>query len=123
MACIRTRTLACASPYHSGGPAVCRPLLEVSLRHGNTRRVGRHGLRRLDVPQAGSIQTEHLGLDLVGELRVAVALDKLIRNTELAEGLDLPLRVPPQYGVRPPQHRVRPQVTQQRPENMRTLER
>src|SRR5581483_11228453 len=80
-----------------------------ALRH---RRPGDLGLRLhrlllVDVPDAPGILTEHLATDLRRDFRIAVALDQLVGNLELTEGLDLPLRVAPQQRVGSPQHIVR----------------
>src|SRR5207245_346876 len=83
----------------------------IRLDGDDPRPVGGDGADRgLEVPDAGGVQAEDLRLDLVGELRVAVALDELVRDPELAEGVDLPLRVAPQGRVRPTHAVARPEA-------------
>src|SRR5438445_6848052 len=78
---------------------------------------------RLEVPEPGRVESEDLGLHLIGELRIAVPVDELVRDPELAEGVDLPLRVAPQRRVGPPHDVVRPEVAEQRAEHVGALER
>src|SRR6266404_4950672 len=56
----------------------------------------------VDVPDARCILAEDLAADFVGDLRIAMTLDQLIGNLELAERLDLPLRIAPQQRVGAP---------------------
>src|SRR5262249_58965068 len=69
-----------------------RLLLERCLRGG------------LQVPDARRVQPEDLRLQLVGEFRIAVALDELVGDLELPERVDLPLRVAPQERIGAPHH-------------------
>src|SRR5262245_60661436 len=80
-------------------------------------------LRGLEIPDACRVQAKNLRLDFGGELRIAVPFDELVWDLELAEGLDLPLWVPPQGGVGPPHDVIRTEIAKQRAEHVGALER
>src|ERR1700746_1671174 len=77
----------------------------------------------LEVPDARRVLTEYLGLDLGRQLWIAVAFDQLVRDLELSEGVDLPLRIAPKTGIGSPHHVIRAEIAEQRPEHVRTLHR
>src|SRR5262244_1694941 len=74
--------------------------------------------RALEIPDPRRVETEDLRLDLVGERGIAVTLDQLIRDPELPEGVDLPLRVAPQARIRPPHDVIGTEVAQERAEHV-----
>src|SRR5262252_6136177 len=80
-------------------------------------------LRDLEIPDARRVPAEYLRLDLRGQLRIAVPFDELVGDLELPEGLDLPLRVPPQARVGPPHHVVLAKTAEQRAKYVGALER
>src|SRR5215471_9685261 len=87
-------------------------------------RAPRRRLRALGglyIPDPRRVLAKHLRLDLGRQLRIAVAFDQLVRDLELAEGVDLPLRVAPQARIGPPHDVVRAEFAQQRPEHVRCL--
>src|SRR5258708_20151934 len=77
----------------------------------------------VDVPDARCILAEDLAADFVGDLRIAMTLDQLIGDLELAERLDLPLRIAPQQRVGAPQHVIRTEIAQQGADHVRALQR
>src|SRR5215831_692989 len=78
---------------------------------------------RFEVPDARSVLAEDLRFNLGRQIRIAIAFDQLIRDLELAEGVDLPLRVTPEAGVGPPHDVVRTEIAKQGPEHVRALHR
>src|SRR5690348_3630805 len=97
----------------------------ITSSHGD----GAPGLHRrrggggLEIPDPCCVETEHLRLELIGERWIPMPLDELIGNAELAERIDLPLRIAPQRGVRAPHDVVGAEIAQQRAEHVRALER
>src|SRR6266403_2247985 len=88
----------------AGAGATSRRLPTTSDRDRPPRLHRRGAGRGLEVPDAGRVETEYLGLELIGEGRIAMPLDQLIGNPELPEGVDLPLRITPQGRVGAPHH-------------------
>src|SRR5207247_5988456 len=109
-------------PTTAAGPNSA-PVPVMLRRNGRSGRSGRTALRRLEIPDARRVQAKNLRLDFGGQLRIAVPFDKLVRDLELPEGLDLPLRVPPQGRVGPPHHVILAEIAKQRAEHVGALER
>src|SRR6516162_5160085 len=77
----------------------------------------------LEVPDARRVLAEDLRLDLRRQLWVAVAFDQLVRDLELPESVDLPLRIAPKARIGPPHDVVGTEIAEQRSKHMRALHR
>src|SRR5258708_32570812 len=77
----------------------------------------------VDVPDARCILAEDLAADFIGDLRIAMTLDQLIGVLELAERLDLPLRIAPQQRVGAPQLVIRTDNAHEGADHVRALQR
>src|SRR5262245_3857419 len=61
----------------------------------------------VDAEEAGRVEAENLVLDLVGELRILVALHELVRHSQATQALDLTLRTAAPDRIGPPEDVIR----------------